>query len=380
MKKTLIAVAALSAMAASAMAANVTLSGVVDFGLNYQHVKNGSNPATNSFTAKSGQNSGSRFMFKGSEDLGNGVEVGFQLENGFNSDDGTLSSSRIFHRETRLYVKTNFGTLHFGRFGGLDAGTGSVSIFGGSDLAAFGTGWGSTIGAESAVLKGISARYDNMIAYESPKFAGFSLHLAHSFKNDSSVKGDEGRPSADQYNAAGLKYVNGAFNAAFVYSQQNYGNFDTANETDNSHAYSLGVGYNFGVCKLMVEGQYFDMGKYMSQKTTTVSGTSGDVTGSIPFTTISSANGQKGWGGIVSVTAPVAGGTIYGSVGYKDAEDAVADDVDYKLWNIALGYSYSFSKRTTVYAAAGYTEDKTETTTTSKKKTSEVAIGLVHKF
>ena len=39
MKKTLIAVAALSAMAASAMAANVTVSGVVDLGFAFQNVK-----------------------------------------------------------------------------------------------------------------------------------------------------------------------------------------------------------------------------------------------------------------------------------------------------------------------------------------------------
>ncbi len=367
MKKTLIAVAALSAMAASAMAANVTLSGLVDFGLNYSHVK-ATNNSTNSFTAKSGQNSGSRFMFKGSEELGNGFEVGFHLENGFEADDGSLSSDRIFHRESRLYVKSNFGTLHFGRFGGLDAGTGSVSIFGAGDHAAFSTGWGDSIGKENKVLNGLSARYDNMVAYESPKFAGFSLHLAHSFKNDSvDGIGTEGRPSAQQYNAAGLKYVNGAFNAAFVYSQQNYATISDI-EPDNSQAYSLGLGYDFGVCKLMFAGQYFDMGKFGSLKE-----------GS---TTYENKYGQKGWGGIISVTAPVAGGTVYGSVGYKDAEDVGNSSTDYKLWNVGLGYAYSFSKRTTVYAAAGYTEDKTEPAAeaSTKTKTTEVAVGLIHKF
>ena len=352
MKKTLIAVAALSAMACSAMAAQVTLSGVVDLGLNYQHVKNADGSKTNSFTMKSGQNSGSRFMLKGSEELGNDVEVGFQLENGFNADDGSLSSdNRIFHRESRLYVKTAFGTIHAGRFGGLDAGTGSVSIFGGSDMAAFGTGWAGTIMSESAVLKGLSARYDNSIAYQSPTFAGFTLYLDHSFKNDTTKDGTEGRPSADQYNAAGLKYVNGAFNAAFVYSQQNYKSAATTPE--NGKAYSLGAGYDFGVCKLMVEGQYFDDIQVKDQGV------------------------QKGWGTIVSVTAPIAAGKIYASVGYKDAELVSDSSQEYKLWNVGLAYSYSFSKRTTAYVAAGYTEDKK---LGKKDKTTEVAAGLVHKF
>ena len=351
MKKTLIAVAALSAMACSAMAAQVTLSGVVDLGLNYTHVKNPDGTKTNSFTMKSGQNSGSRFMLKGSEELGNDVEVGFQLENGFTADDGKLGQgSRLFGRESRLYVKTNYGTIHAGRFGGLDAGTGSVHIFGGGDLCAFSTGWGDSIMKESNVLKGISDRYDNSIAYQSPTFAGFTLYLDHSFKNDTAKDGTEGRPSADQYNAAGLKYVNGAFNAAFVYSQQNYKSAATTPE--NGKAYSLGLGYDFGVCKLMVEGQYFD-----------------DIQADSAV--------QKGWGTIVSVTAPIAAGKVYASVGYKDAEQVSDSSKEYKLWNVGLAYSYSFSKRTTAYVAAGYTEDKQ---LGEKTKTTEVAAGLVHKF
>ena len=119
MKKTLIAVAALSAMAASAMAANVTVYGVVDTGLQYQHVKDklsalgeSASESTNKFAMAAGQNSGSRVGFKGVEDFGNGAKVGFILENGFNSDDGKLGQGgRLFGREANLYVMTDFGTL-----------------------------------------------------------------------------------------------------------------------------------------------------------------------------------------------------------------------------------------------------------------------------
>ena len=372
MKKTLIAVAALSAMACSAMAAQVTLSGVVDLGLNYTHVKGLDGTKTNSFKMMSGQNSGSRFMLKGNEELGNGVEVGFQLENGFNADDGSLASTnRIFHRESRLYVKTAYGTLHAGRFGGLDAGTGSLSIFGGSDLCAFGTGWGDTgVIKESKILKGLSSRYDNSIAYQSPTFAGFTLYLAHSFKNDTTKTGDEGRPDADQYNAAGLKYVNGAFNAAFVYSQQNYAN--NGPEPDNGQSYSLGAAYDFGVCKLMVEGQYFDMGK------TSIAATKATFDTAAKDAYLKGQ--EKGWGTLVSVTAPIADGKVYASVGYKDSEQ-VGGKEDYTTWSLGLGYSYNFSKRTMFYTAAGYTEEKDEASKgTTKTKTTEVILGLVHKF
>ena len=48
---------------------------------------------------------------------------------------------------------------------------------------------------------------------------------------------------------------------------------------------------------------------------------------------------------------------------------------------IGAGYEYSLSKRTMIYTAAGYSEAKTKkTTATTKTKTSEVMVGLVHKF
>ena len=357
MKKTLIAVAALSAMAASAMAANVTVSGVVDLGFAFQNKKEGDD-TTRTFKMNAGQNSGSRVMFKGAEDLGNNVEVGFQLESGFKADNGTMEEDRLFRRESRLYVKTAYGTLHAGRFGALESGTGSLSIFGGSDMAAFGTGW-SDVMSTSDLLK-ITLRYDNSIAYQSPTFAGVSLYVMHSLKeNDVNDTGTEGRPSTNRYNGVGLKYVNGAFNAAFVASQQNYASLGNGLNPENGQVYSLGAGYDFGVCKVMAEGQYFDMGK-------------DNVPGS---------DMEKGWGSVLSVTAPVAGGKVYASAAYKDAENTIDSDTKQKVWALGLGYSYNFSKRTMFYTAAGYQELKKEIGDSSTKtKTTTVLTGLVHKF
>ena len=101
MKKTLIALATMGAMAGSAFAADVQLYGLVDYGFNFESQDLGSDDFdSNNFTMKSGMNSGSRFGLKGTEDLGNGLKVGFVLENGFNADDGTMdNNSRLFGRE-----------------------------------------------------------------------------------------------------------------------------------------------------------------------------------------------------------------------------------------------------------------------------------------
>ena len=114
MKKTLAAVAILGAFAGSALAADVTLYGRVNLGLNYTHVDNeGSAADVDDWGLNSGDATGSRFGIKGEEQISEGLTVGFQLEHGFNADDGSdADSSKAFSRESRLYVKTDYGTLH----------------------------------------------------------------------------------------------------------------------------------------------------------------------------------------------------------------------------------------------------------------------------
>lgn len=89
MKKIAIAVAA-AMTAATASAMDFTLYGIVDTGLGYTNVDTLRNPTVNKFEMINGYNSGSRFGFKGTEDLGNGYAVSFVLENGFQSDSGKL--------------------------------------------------------------------------------------------------------------------------------------------------------------------------------------------------------------------------------------------------------------------------------------------------
>ena len=95
MKKTLLAAALLGSFAASAFAApSVTLYGVVDTGLNYTHYRadDGKTASTDTFSEQSGQTASSRWGLRGDEKIGS-VTVGFNLENGFNSDDGTETMS-----------------------------------------------------------------------------------------------------------------------------------------------------------------------------------------------------------------------------------------------------------------------------------------------
>lgn len=136
MKKTLTAVAVLGALSGAAMATEVTLYGVVDTGFTYQHTEGGDD----SFAMTSGSYAGPRFGFKGTEDLGDNLTLGFVLEAGFNSDTGAQGEDgKIFNRESQIYLSGDWGTLGFGRVGGFSSGMSSLSWY--WDFEPFETGY-----------------------------------------------------------------------------------------------------------------------------------------------------------------------------------------------------------------------------------------------
>ena len=377
-KKSLAAVAVLGAFAGSALAADVQLYGVVDLGLNWTQTDNGTT-TTDSFSMASGQNSGSRFGLKGTEDLGNGYKVGFNLENSFKADDGALDKgSRLFHRESLLFVQTPFGELSAGRTGALDAGTGRYNLMG-SGATAVGTGW-DKVGASTAVLLGTGSRMDNTLTYKSPKMAGFTVLAQASLKKSNvddegnAIKDQEGSSDAERYYGLGVTYGVGAFNTGLVVSQADYSrtavnNGKNTQNDDDMLTVSGFVNYDFGMIKPMFAAQYWDGGK--------------DFDGAASVNVDGYAT--KGYGFVVGATAPVVGGSLKVTAGWNDYEtlyeDAAYGTGEGNNFMVGVGYEYPLSKRTFVYTAAGYTEKKVEWKgEEDKTKTSEVMFGMVHKF
>ena len=379
MKKTFVAAAVLGAFAASAMAADVTLYGVIDTGLNWTQTKSTGYSATDKFSMASGQDSGARWGLRGTEDLGNGYKVGFNLESSFTGDDGALDKSkRLFHREALLFVQSDFGELSMGRTGALDAGTGRYNLMG-SNATAMGTGM-DTVGKSTKVLLGTGDRMDNTITYKTPTFAGVTVYAQASLKKTNytakgvAVDTDEGSSDADRYYALGATFAADGLNAGLVFSTSDYSRIDVnknAKNDDNGYVVSGFVNYDFGMIKPMLAAQYWDSGLVSEWK----KANGGDVTSY-------SLSNTKGYGVVVGATAPVLGGLLKVTGGWNDYESIEQTvDVDGNNWMFGVGYEYSLSKRTMVYTAAGYTEEKFKTAgETYKNKTSEVMLGLVHKF
>lgn len=422
MKKTLAAVAVLGAFAGSALAADVTLYGKVDLGLNYTHT-DVDGVSSDNWGMKSGQNSGSRFGIKGTEQISDGLTVGFQLENGFDADDGRFKNGnddgeRMFGREARVFVQTDFGELGFGRMGGLDSGSGSYDIFGGN-AGVFGTGW-SDIGSDSAIFLGMSSRYDNMITYKSPTFGGVTVYAQASLKQDSSKDGDEASSKADRYYALGATGKWGALSTGVVASMYDYARNDnkfgsytitgvgpgygdvtikddvkSVSTDDDGYALGAFVAYDFSVTKVTLGAQYFDgvkQSRGSSEGTLALSpnywedGSMKFEGSKLSYTYGSQSAGAKGYGVMLGAVTPLGAGSLYTSIGYRDSENAdekIGGQLDETVYQVGVGYTYPLSKRTYLYTAAGYTQeelDKGGNTDTVKTKTTEVVAGIVHNF
>lgn len=400
MKKTFVAAAVLGAFAASAMAADVTLYGVIDTGLHYNNTKVTGESAVNTFDMKSGVSAGNRWGLKGAEDLGNGYKVGFVLENGFSEDDGKLGNGgRLFGREANLYVAGDFGTLSFGRVGALTSGAGSYDQL---KYTPFATGWGNTV-TKANFMIGDRDRMDNTVTYVTPEFAGFKVLAQYSFNRDGQETAGNERQN-DRYAALGAAYKNGAFQSALVVDTVMH-DYDSLNQKD-SLGVTLGASYDFEVVKLFAMAQYGEHENAFGNKTSVINEGAAkattDATYKADYVKVLSDKGWKGYGVSLGATAPVFGGTVLAQANYLDAKatdvnyesadkgDAAADagtldKLKAQNWGVALGYTYPFSKRTNVYTYVSYAELKIkatddEGTDTVKTKQTEFGLGLKHTF
>lgn len=389
MKKTMAAVAVLGAFAGSAIAADVTLYGVLDMGLAYNHVDLDQSGVKNknTFSMNSGQQSGSRWGLKSVEDLGNGLKVGFILEDGFKADTGA-QGDQMFDRESSLFIEGGFGKIAFGRMGAINQGASSWALV--NHLSAFTTSFGP-FAAQAGNFISTAGKWDNMISYRTPTFAGFTVYTQYSMGKTTSggkpVEGTiENESSADRYYAIGATYANGPFLGYLAVDSTNYKSWykdagaaaASAHKTDDSLTVTLGGNYDFDVAKVYFGAQYFDEVTLSSI---------GGIVGTIKYddSTESTSLKVKGYGLGLSTSVPLAGGSALLGVAYVDAKEADSvsvTDFDFRRWSVSAGYDYALSKRTNAYAVASYMNDKLkEKGEASWNPTAcSFQIGLRHKF
>lgn len=382
MQKKLIAVAVLGAcVAGSAFAANVDVYGRIDTGLSYVHYdETGLSDAKDTLSLDSGLSSGNRWGLKGSEDLGNGYQVGFVLESGFDADTGAMSKDGLFNREATLRVSGPFGSIYAGRMGRIGSDAGSVGFYAGS-VSPFGSGWGKMAG-HFAVTANYDSRYNNALAYVSPKVGPVTVYAQYTMGNAT-----ENESGDDRLFSLGAQADFGALQVLGLVEYLNKKSVaDTTvyddSQYDDSYTINLGGSYDFSVAKVFLAGQYFKAApNYAGMKAN--------------YANLVDGNEWRysfdGFGVNVGATAPIGAGEFLVSAGYGkgdlnyNTQDAKSSADAYI---IQVGYTYPFSKRTNLYAGAGYMQTSmedcitnTDNTTSDKDfKTTQVMFGLLHKF
>lgn len=233
--------APLHAMAQS----SVTLYGTIDEGLLYtNNVKGKSN-----VELVAGEDSGDRWGLKGSEDLGGGVKTVFQLENGFNLNNGNLGNGgREFGRQAYIGLQSDaLGTLTVGRqYDPL------VDLLG--PLTANGNWAGSLLSHPyDNDNTDNSIRVSNAIKFASNKYAGFSFEGMYAFSNDSGFADNR------LYSLSG-QYATGPVTIVAAYLQVNGGadtnpngavsSADTDFTAARNQIYGAGINYVLGAATL----------------------------------------------------------------------------------------------------------------------------------
>lgn len=175
MKKTLIvgaALAALSAAASAQQASSVTLYGLVDTNLAQSKTHAG---AKVTGLDEVPNPRGSRFGFRGSENLGGGLRALFQLEAGLSAKDGaTTANNQLFNRHAWVGLAGGFGELTLGR---QDTLTRTLNLGNYNDVATEGEISVTTANSGLQLMQNFGSRVNNTIRYTSPAFSGVRVRV-----------------------------------------------------------------------------------------------------------------------------------------------------------------------------------------------------------
>lgn len=393
MKKSLIAMSVLGAfVAGSATAANVEIYGLINPALMFTSSNGDYDGAEtkNQFSMEEGKEFGSRWGLRGMEEISPDFKVGFVLESGFRSDTGALGAARdtgrIFDRESHIDLHTKFGKFQFGRMPLFGSVLGADGLFRAIDplfanyTFAFGSG---------SVTASDWTRVDNAISYVTPTFAGLTGYAMYSFKNDGTTDAEESKAESNRYASLALRYQNGGLEAVLVADMTMYGSVDNPDheteDVDNGFTVTLGGNYEFSNgFKLIAFAQYF---KDQWLNTNARAGVTLDGVNWITAKRGNIENGSNGYGFVdgyglsLGANYPLGGGTIKGQVAYRDMDNTM--DVDFNRWFVALGYDYPLSKRTSLFAMTGFTQEKVENNRTNDEATPygfEFTAGILHRF
>lgn len=381
MKKSLIALAALSAFATGAQAqSSVEIYGILSGGYSSTEAEfTAANGAARSIESKTsgaqGQQSGNRIGLRGTEDLGGGLKAGFVYEAGANLNNAFTSNAAGTDTATRLgYVQLesqSLGTIRTGRVDGLARqvqnsytahgnsgfapgniaasygaiGTAVTSLGGDAGFSALMTaaGWGQAGG-----------RISNTIEYITPTFSGFSAQVQlGKVESDDSATANKTKTQDTQN--FGFKYNQGALSVQVAQEKSEVATEAVLPVTGEIKTNTLGASYDFGVAKA-----------FLAYTDRELKASAGTLAGKIDIKDTT-----------VGVSVPV-GAKVVLVASYSDGDVKIQNDpITTDVSGYQLQANYLFSKRTKAYLMYGETKAKD---VDGKIKLNGYVAGIQHSF
>ncbi|MCG5074068.1 porin [Paraburkholderia tagetis] len=357
---------------------SVTLYGTLDESIAYYN-----NVGNGSLVELQGADlAANKWGMKGGEDLGGGLKAIFTLENGFNINTGRLGQGgREFGRQAFVGLDSqSLGTLTFGRQ--YDP---TVDLVQGITADSYGPTFTTPGDADN---NDNSIRVSNAIKYASPVLGGLQVELLYA------LGGVAGSPSSGETFSAAAAYNNGGLSLATGYLFAKNDDVNAGGTSDliqNNSVTPL-----FDAIPMVGSRQIFHVAaQYVI----------GSLTANIrysnaqykPYTQFAAFNRTETYNTGAASLGYQATPFVLLAVGYTYTHSSGASSANYH--SVAAGATYSLSKTTTLYAAAGYAHANGTTfssdgesivpatgavgdLTSSSSTPNQVSVvaGIVHKF
>jgi len=379
MKKTLIALAAVAATGAYAQS-SVTLYGIVDVGYQAKKWSTAAGTLAKSSGIVDGAAAGSRFGFRGTEDLGGGLKAEFVIEQGLSPTSQQLTNVRTassgFQNDAfqaagatapaGITSGRSLTSLNRQSYVGLAGGFGTVrlgyqynNLYELSTLSGFVQTSEGVHGADFAHVAGqgwVGGTRAPGVTYISPNMGGFEVRFQYggvaattvtSFTHAVPGAAPQVQQSKNERVSVMGKYTAGPLAVALAHTQLKTGTAagGAALATTSPSVTQLGGSYDFGVVK--VGGTY----------------TNGDNDAGRDLSAY-------------SLSAAVPFGAAKFIVGYQKQKEETGAVTNLNASGWQLGVTYDLSKRTQAYFYTGTTKDKV----TTLKQSDSFFTGIRHSF
>ena len=323
------------ASATPATASSLVIYGNFDEYIGYIH--------SNSGAHITGLNDGailrSRLGFRGTEALGGGYDIKFNLELGHNADTGTAAdTSRIFDRQAWIGVNTPGGEFRAGRQNT------EIFLIGGAIDYTERTTFGSIINTF-----GVPSRYDNDLSWKSPRWSGLQLVLHYALpENGGATRGNTGL-----FQAA-VDYQAGPFRAGYAGLQASPNSITaTVDEKIRYHNVYADYQYGKGTLYLAAVRSNNSTGNAAGNNATSIVSNVGNPNNYFPGTDVNAGRYYNIWqlSADYRLSPQCKVGALYGVM-----HDTSGGDAGARGGNI--GAYYDLSKRTTLYSFASYLKNQ----------------------